>query len=389
MSKLTEIDIQAQVHDDMNQVASNLAEVLYGCASSSRGLYACVEGVADARGRWERMLEDNDHVKLWQAINWRGELTGDDNNNDFKPSDDTFKTYFEEIFNLPNTEYLYVNDLLTQVTIPVLNKSIRAAEVEAQIKRLKSNKASGLDGLPPVLFKRLPAGWIMFITTLFNTLFMTGSYPTSWINAKMFTIFKRGSKLVPSNYRPMNVINTLAKVYNMVLCARLGQWFAPHREQAGSQAGRGCTEHLVTLRLLMGLARRKKFKLFVTFVDFSRAYDCVPRVNLFTCLKQMGCGMTMLLALTAMHKYTNSVIGTALIATTVGVRKGSPTSCVLFVIYVNAMIQMIKQGCPQDGFLSWLHVLVMMDDTVLMSTTREGMIRKIGILCFFVGRMAW
>ena len=93
----------------------------------------------------------------------------------------------------------------------------------------------------------------------------------------------------------------------------------------------------------------------------------------------MGCGATMLLALAAMYKYKNSVIGTALIATNVGVRQGSPTSCVLFVIYVNTMIQMIKQGCPPKGFLSWLHVLVMMDDTVLLSTTRKGMLRKICI----------
>ncbi len=340
-------------------------------------------GVADTRGRWERMLEDNDHAKLWQAINWRGELTECDNSNDSKPSDDTFKTYFGEIFNPPHTEYQGVRELFKQVTIPVLDEPIMQVEIEAQIKRLKSNKASGPDGVAPVLLKWLPARWITFIATLFNTLFMTGSYPTGWMNAKMFPIFKRGSKLAPSNYRPINVINSLAKVYDMVLCARLSQWFVPHREQAGSQTGRGCTEHLVTLRLLMDVARRKKLKLFVVFVDFGRAYDCVPRKNLFACLKQMGCGMTMLLALAAMYKYTNSVIGTALIATTVGVRQGSPTSCMLFVIYVNAMVQMIKQGCPPDGFLSWLHVLVMMDDTVLLSTTREGAIRKLSILYSF------
>ena len=92
---------------------------------------------------------------------------------------------------------------------------------------------------------------------------------------------------------------------------------------------------------------------------------------------------TMLLALAAMYKYINSVTRTALIATTVGVRQGSPISCVLFVIYVNTMIQMIKQGCPPDGFLSWLHVLVIMDDIVLLSTTREGMLRKICILYEF------
>ena len=44
------------------------------------------------------------------------------------------------------------------------------------------------------------------------------------------------------------------------------------------------------------------------------------------------------------------------------------------------MIQMIKQGSPIDGFLEWLHVMVMMDDTILLSTTKEGMKSKIKIL---------
>ena len=130
----------------------------------------------------------------------------------------------------------------------------------------------------------------------------------------------------------------------------------------------------------MNVARRKKLKLFVTFVDFSRAYDCVPRSNLFMTLKRLGCGITMLLALAAMYKCTSSLLGTALIAATVGVRQGSPTSCILFMLYVNDMIQMIKQRCPLEGFLTWLHILVMMDDTVLLSTTRKGMNQKIEIL---------
>ena len=94
----------------------------------------------------------------------------------------------------------------------------------------------------------------------------------------------------------------------------------------------------------------------------------------------MGCGMTMLAAIIAMYQYTNSEIGTAVIAATVGVRQGSPTSCLLFIIFVNVMIKMIKQGSPLDGFLSWLHVLVMMDDTVLLATTKEGILNKIKIL---------
>ena len=44
------------------------------------------------------------------------------------------------------------------------------------------------------------------------------------------------------------------------------------------------------------------------------------------------------------------------------------------------MVNMIKQNCGVDGFLEWLHVLVLMDDTVLLATTRYNMIRKIKIL---------
>ena len=44
------------------------------------------------------------------------------------------------------------------------------------------------------------------------------------------------------------------------------------------------------------------------------------------------------------------------------------------------MINMIKQNCSVDGFLEWLHVLVLMDDTILLATIRYNMIRKIETL---------
>lgn len=69
--------------------------------------------MVDVRRSWERMLEDNDQAKQLQAIKWRCELTESDNCNDSKPSDDTVKTYFEEIFSPPNTEYLDMSELFT------------------------------------------------------------------------------------------------------------------------------------------------------------------------------------------------------------------------------------------------------------------------------------
>ena len=85
------------------------------------------------------------------------------------------------------------------------------------------------------------------------------------------------------------------------------------REQAGAQEKRGCLEHIVSLRLLCDTAKRKKFKLFVTFIDFSRAYDRVPRSMLFRVLLRLGCGSVMLCALAAMYCVTESRVGTSLV----------------------------------------------------------------------------
>ena len=92
-------------------------------------------------------------------------------------------------------------------------------------------------------------------------------------------------------------------------------------------------EHIVTLRLLTDFAKKKKLKLFLTFVDFSKAYDVVPRNMLFKVLQGLGCGAIMLSSIIAMYSVTDSILGTAIVTTLVGVRQGSPTSCLLFIIY--------------------------------------------------------
>ena len=135
------------------------------------------------------------------------------------------------------------------------------------------------------------------------------------------------------------MINSGAKVYDYVLNNRLMLWFKPCREQAGAQPKRGCTEHIVSLRLLMSLCKRKRKKLFMVFVDFSKAYDRVPRGKMFSVLKSLGCGSIMLAAIIAMYKITSCVLGTTIIKSSIGVRQGSPTSCFLFVMFVDVLVR--------------------------------------------------
>ena len=187
---------------------------------------------------------------------------------------------------------------------------------------MNPNKACGLDGLTPGVFRLLPESWLLLLATLFNCVFNSRHYPTSWSRAKLFTIFKKGSKSLSSNYRGITVMNSIAKLYDKILCTRLKQWFQPFREQAGAQENRSCIEHIMCLRLLCDMAKKKRVKLYVTFIDFSQAYDMVPRDTLFKVLQRLGCGSVMLAALIAMYSLTQSIIGTTVVTIALGVHQG-------------------------------------------------------------------
>ena len=116
------------------------------------------------------------------------------------------------------------------------------------------------------------------------------------------------------------------------------------------------------------------------FIDFSKAYDMLQRSKLFNVLKRLGCGMVMLGALTAMYRETESLVGTALFTATLGVRQVSLTACLLVIFYIDELLKIIKERCMPGEFLDWLHILVLMDDTVLLSTSRVNLIRKVEIL---------
>ena len=141
----------------------------------------------------------------------------------------------------------------------------------------------------------------------------------------------------------------------------------------------------MTLRLAIDHAKRKKLKLYLIFIDFRTAYDTVPRKKLMEVLKANGCGKTMLRIITALYRSTKAILRSTVILTSVGIKQGAPTSCYLFVIYINEMVRRIRHAFAADGFLGVLHVLLLMDDTVLLATTRHQALAKLEVLVAWCG----
>ena len=87
-----------------------------------------------------------------------------------------------------------------------------------------------------------------------------------------------------------------------------------------------------------------------------------------------------LAAILAMYRVTESIMGSAVVTSTRGVRQGSPTSCFLFIIFVNELIRVMKEKCQAEPLLESLHIMVLMDDTELLSTSRCKTIKKVQVL---------
>ena len=355
-----------------------VADLLYNTAKlcKKRHIVATHQSHTDATSRWTRILNSKDSRQLWQSINWKGDF---DTPPDLtmQPSDDEFCHYYETLLATTSYDSLsYTPD--TPRYIPVLDSPISPEEVDNSIKRLKANKACGIDGVAPGLLKLLNEEWIIFITYIFNIVFIS-NYPLMWTLAKVFNIFKKGNCLDPTNYRGISILTALAKLFDSILCERFKLWYKPQYEQAGGQAGRGCAEQIMTVRLLIDIARKKGRTLYITFIDYQKAYDRVNRLKLLQFLDRKGCGSVFLEALRKTYAMTTGTIGDCTFNAKAGVRQGSSTSCPLFTFFIDPTLDALRVN-GDDGWLGNLHGLLLMDDTIIFATTRDGMKHKLQAL---------
>ena len=317
--------------------------------------------------RWERLLESQDLKTIWKSLNWRGTF---DNKEGPTPSDDEFKVHFERLLSqeTPPSDEVY-NNINTAPYVPILDDPFSYSELDSAISSMKSNKS--YCGICPGIIKMLPITWFIFFLSIFNHVFTQCFYPFNWCYNKLFVLFKSGNRHSCNNYRGISIMDSLAKIFDVLILNRLILWVDIDKCQAGSQKGRSCLEQILTLRLLIDFVKKKKFKLYILFIDYSKAYDRVPRHKLIEVLKSRGCGKVLLRAIYAMYTCTKNILKTAVIDATIGVRQGSPSSCLLFIIYMDVMVRMLKRAFESDGFLGALHALLLMDDTVILSTNRQ------------------
>ena len=96
-------------------------------------------------------------------------------------------------------------------------------------------------------------------------------------------------------------------------------------------------------------------------------------------LETKGCGTKYIHAVAASLRNAAGKIGKSIFQTSAGVRQGGNSSCPLFTFYVDPIIEAVGADGP-DGWLGNLHILMEMDDSAILSTSRPRMQRKLELL---------
>ena len=112
-----------------------------------------------------------------------------------------------------------VNEIL-DLDSDVLNQPVSEAEVRADVSKLKTGKACGLDNILAEMLKLGGSKISMFLVTYFNNLFDKGIYPREWAKAIIVPIYKKGNADLPDNYRGVTLSSIISKCYTAILNKR-------------------------------------------------------------------------------------------------------------------------------------------------------------------------
>jgi len=159
------------------------------------------------------------------------------------------------------------------------------------MRRLKRNKSVGLDGIKAEFL--LDVGDMLHVPLqiVFNKLLQQG-YSASLSTGVIHALHKGGDALQFENYSGITVGPVLAKVFAMILEARLSNWAEERglraRGQAGFKKDFRTTDNLYILRTLIEQSTHKRKKVYCCFVDFRKAFNTVPRDLLWQELAEMG-----------------------------------------------------------------------------------------------------
>ena len=163
-------------------------------------------------------------------------------------------------------------------------------DVSNLIKKLKSNKSTGFDGLPPRLLKIACDELCHPIASMINMSITSHCFPSDCKKSEVNPMYKKKDNLLRNNYRPVSVLPCISKLFERSyydqmyehMSSILSMWLAAYRKNYG------CQHVLVRFLEDMKMALDKKEHFGALLSDLSKAFDCLSHPLLLCKLHAYG-----------------------------------------------------------------------------------------------------
>jgi hypothetical protein len=157
--------------------------------------------------------------------------------------------------------------------------------------------------------------------------------------------------------------------------------------QAGFRKDHRCSDNVFILPTLIEKAKAKNGSLYICFVDFSKAFDTIPRELLWVRLRELKIHGEMMEAIQSIYKNVTACVKTPegmtdTFPSEMGVKQGCPMSPTLFGLFLDPLEELLLKGNADAPIIGDHPVPAKFfaDDSQLISTSTEGLQRSIDIL---------
>lgn len=192
---------------------------------------------------------------------------------------DLFADFFEDVYVKHDEDQSLHSFILNRNEENCHDFTIEKEHVEHTLRRMDINKGSGFDGVASIFLRECSKELTEPLTIIFSTSLEQMYYPTAFKIGQLTAIYKSGAKKEMMNYRGVNTVPNVAKVFDKVVRDQLKLIIAPRIKttQHGFISNRNIVTNLCELTTYIYHAFGNHSQLDVIYTDVSKAFDHVDK----------------------------------------------------------------------------------------------------------------
>ena len=171
-------------------------------------------------------------------------------------------------------------------------KPCEPIEIFDTISQLETSKATGPNSIPTEIFKLIKNEVSLPLSKIINDSFSSGIHPEKLKIVNVIPVFKKGSRLQVSNYRPISLLSNINKIFEKVMHRRMTEFLEFHKKiyirQFGFRSKHSTTHALIDITNKIKEALDKNLVSCGVFVDLQKAFDTVNHEILLNKLHHYG-----------------------------------------------------------------------------------------------------